>query len=148
MQAYTGKDIIKFNDRVLSNFANGDVAVISFPNELHGMNNGKDGNSLAAHNEQGNIAELEMRIIKGSADDKYLNSFVLAWKGHSDEFAPAAAEFTKMITTEAGRVSETTSLGFIFPIGQIETRANTDGDTDQMVSVYRFRAGTSGRALA
>lgn len=148
MQAYTGKDIIKFNDRILSNFANGDCTIVTFPNELHGMANGKDGNSLAAHNEQGNIAELEMRIIKGSADDKYLNSFILAWKNHSDEFAPATVECTKMITTETGRVNETLSLGFIFPSNQIETRSNTDGDTDQMVSVYRFRAGTSSRALA
>ncbi|MBO7733122.1 MAG: hypothetical protein J6S67_11230 [Methanobrevibacter sp.] len=148
MQAYTGKDIIKFNDRIGSDFANGDCAIITFPNELHGMANGKDGNSLAAHNEQGNIAELEMRVIKGSGFDKYLNSFVLAWKNHSDEFAPATAELTKMITTEAGKVSETTSLGFIFPSNQVETRVNTDGDTDQMVSVYRFRAGTSNRALA
>ena len=80
MEAYTGQDIIKFNDRILKDFANGDVAIITYPNELHGMTNGKDGNSMAAHNEQGNIAELQLRVIKGSPDDKYFNSLIIAWK--------------------------------------------------------------------
>ena len=148
MLAYTNQDIIKFNDRIGSDLANGDCVTITFPNELHGMANGKDGNALAAHNEQGHIAELTIRTIKGGAFDKYLNSFVTAWKNRSDDFAPASAECTKIISTEAGRVNETVSLGFIFPIANVGTKTNTDGDVDQMVCEYRFRAGTSSRALA
>ena len=101
MEAYTGQDIIKFNDRVLNDFANGDVAIITYPNELHGMNNGKNGNAMAAHNEQGNQAELQLRVIKGSPDDKYLNSFVIAWKTHSSTFAPASLAISIILRTDS-----------------------------------------------
>lgn len=148
MQSYTGQDILSFNGRLLTNFADGDVATITYPNELHGMKNGKNGNSMAAHNEQGNIAEMSLRVLKGSPDDKFLNSFVVSWKNHSDSFAPASAEFTKVITVDGGKTNEVTSLGFIIPTKQVDTKDNTEGDTEQAVSVYSFRAGTSERALA
>lgn len=148
MEAYTGQDIIKFNDRILKDFANGDVAFISYPNDLHGMNNGKNGNSMAAHNEQGNIAELQLRVIKGSPDDKYLNSTVISWKSRSTSFKPASAELTKIISVDGGVTNEVTTLGFVIPTRSVETKTNTDGDTEQVVSVYSFRAGTSQRALS
>lgn len=148
MEAYTGQDIIKYKDRILNDFANGDVAIITYPNELHGMANGKNGNAMAAHNEQGNQAELQLRVIKGSPDDKYLNSEVIAWKTHSPSFVPANAELTKVISVDNGLTNEITSLGFLIPSANIETKTNTDGDTEQVVSVYRFRAGRSERALS
>lgn len=148
MEAYTGQDIIKYKDRILNDFANGDVAIITYPNELHGMANGKNGNAMAAHNEQGNQAELQLRVIKGSPDDKYLNSEVIAWKTHSPNFTPANAELTKVISVDNGLTNEVTSLGFLIPSANIETKTNTDGDTEQVVSVYRFRAGRSERALS
>lgn len=148
MEAYTGQDIIKFEDRILRDFANGDVAIIRYPNELHNMSNGKDGNSMGAHNEQGKIAELELRIIKGSPDDKYLNSKVIAWENHSPTFKPSTAELTKVISVDNGLTNEVTSLGFILPSKKVDTKTNTDGDIEQVVSVYSFRAGTSQRALS
>lgn len=148
MEAYTGQDIIKFNDRILKDFANGDVAIITYPNELHGMTNGKDGNSMAAHNEQGNIAELQLRVIKGSSDDKYFNSLIIAWKTHSSDFASSTAELTKVVSVDNGITNEVTTLGFVIPANNVETKTNTDGDTEQVVSVYRFRAGRSQRALS
>ncbi|MBQ2319164.1 MAG: hypothetical protein IIW86_02850 [Clostridia bacterium] len=148
MQAYTGQDIIKVDGRVLTALADGNCAVISYPNDLHGMRNGKNKNALAAHNEQGNQAELLLRVIKGSPDDKFLNSKVIAWRNHSDDFAPSEAELTKVIKVDGGTTNEITTLGFMFPTRDVETRTNTDGETDQEVAVYNFRAGTHERALA
>lgn len=148
MQSYTGQDILKFGDRILSNFADGDVATITYPNEFHGMKIGKYGNAIAAHNEQGSMAELSIRVLKGSPDDKYLNSFLVSWKNHSPSFAPQTAEFTKVITVDNSITNEVTSLGFIIPIRNVETKDNVEGDTEQSVSVYSFRAGESNRALA
>lgn len=148
MQVYTGQDIIKHNGRILTNFADGDCAIVTYPNELHGMRNGKDGNSMGAHNEQGNIAEVQYRIIKGSPDDKYLNSEVIAWKTHSEDFAPASVELTKVLHVDGGITNEVTSLDFVLPSRNVETRTNTDGETEQEVAVYSYRGGVSSRALA
>ena len=148
MESYTGQDIIKFNDRLLTNFADGDVVTVTYPNELHGMKDGKNGNSIAAHNEQGNIAEITMRVLKGSPDDKYLNSFVNAWKKHLSSFSPASVEFTKVMTVDNGITNEVTALSFVIPSRNVDTKDNVEGDTDQAVSIYSFRAGVGDRALA
>lgn len=148
MQSYTGQDILKIGARILSNFADGDVATISYPNDLHGMKIGKYGNAIAAHNEQGNMAELTVRVLKGSPDDKYLNSYVIAWKNHLPSFAPQNAEFTKVITVDNSITNEVTSLDFLIPTRNVDTKDNVEGDTEQSVSVYSFRAGVSNRALA
>jgi len=140
MQSYTGQDILKFGARILSNFADGDVATISYPNDLHGMKIGKYGNAIAAHNEQGNMAELTIRVLKGS--------YVVAWKNHLPSFAPQNAEFTKVITVDNSITNEVTSLDFLIPTRNVDTKDNVEGDTEQSVSVYSFRAGVSNRALA
>lgn len=148
MEAYQGQDILKFNDRILTNFADGDVAIITYPNELHIMKIGKNGNAMATHNEQGSVAELKLRVLKGSPDDKFLNSFVLAWKNKSDTFTPASAEFTKIIGVDSGITNEVTTLNFGLPSKIVETKDNVEGDTEQIVSVYTFKFGSSSRALA
>lgn len=148
MQSYTSQDIVEFNGRILTNFADGDVAMITYPNELHGMKAGKSGNVIGAHNEQGNIAELMLRVLKGSPDDKFLNSFVTAWSDHSDSFSPASAELTKITVVDNGVTNDITTLGFILPTKKVDVKENVEGDTNQAVSEYRFRCGTSKRKLA
>lgn len=148
MQSYTSQDILKWGDRLLTNFADGDVATITYPNELHGMKIGKEGNAIAAHNEMGRIANLKLRLIKGSPDDKYLNSIVVAWKNHSDDFTPQSAEFTKVVKVDNGVCNDITSLSFIIPTKVPDVMENVEGNTEQAVSIYDFRCGVSNRSLA
>lgn len=148
MQSYTNQDILKFGGRILSDFADGDVAYITYPNELHGMKVGKNGNAIAAHNEMGAVAEITLRVLKGSPDDKFLNSLVTAWKNRLDTFVPQNAEFTKVITVDNGITNDITTLGFIIPTRVPDVKDNTEGDTEQAVTVYNFRAGVSNRSLA
>lgn len=148
MQAYTGADILEFDGELLTNFADGDTAVITYPNELHGMKTGKNGNSVAAHNEMGREAECSIRLIKGSPDDKRLNSIVTAWKNRLDSFSPVNATFTKVITVDGGVANEITTLKFGIPTKSVETKENVEGDTEQAIAVYNFRFADSDRALA
>jgi hypothetical protein len=148
MQAYTAQDILEFDGELLTNFGEGDVAVITYPNELHGMKTGKGGNTIGAHNEMGREAELSLRVIKGSPDDKRLNSKIIAWKTRSSDFTPSTASFTKIISVDGGVANEVTSLKFGLPVKVVETKENTEGDTEQVISVYTFRFGDSDRALA
>lgn len=148
MQAYTGADILEFDGELLTNVADGDTVVITYPNELTGMKTGKNGNSVASHNEMGREADVVIRLIKGSPDDKRLNSIVTAWKNRLDSFSPVSATFTKVITVDGGVANEVTTLTFGFPMKPVETKENVEGDTEQAISVYNFRFGDSDRALA
>lgn len=148
MESYTGSDILEFADALLTDFADGDVAVITYPNELHAMKTGKNGNSIAVHNEMGRQAEVSIRLIKGSPDDKRLNGLVTAWKNRLDTFSPVSATFTKVITVDGGVSNEVTTLRFGIPTKAVETKENVEGDTEQAIAIYNFRFADSDRALA
>lgn len=148
MEAYTSNDIIEFDGELVTALADGDCAIITYPNDLHGMKTGKGGNTVGAHNEMGREAELVIRVIKGSADDKRLNSRLIAWKNRDDNFAPSTATFTKVIVVDNGITNEVTTLKFGLPVKCIETRENVEGDTEQCISNYQFRFGDSNRALS
>ena len=150
--AYTGQDIIKITynavTRILQDIADNDVITITYPNDLSTISTGKNGNSLGAHNEQGRIAEHGLRIVKGSDDDKFLNSIISDWLNKSDNFSPFNMEFTKVIKDGTGKTSfDTTDLFFGLPVKQVEVSSNLAGETEQVVSVYNFRYGNSKRSI-
>lgn len=147
MQAYTGIDLLEFAGRTLADFADGDVAVVTYPNEISSTKTGKNGNSVAVHNEMGRIAELALRVIKGSPDDKFLNKIITFWKSRSSSFTPVDAIFTKVINVDSGIANEVTDLIFGIPTKAVETKENTEGDTEQAISIYNFRFGDSNRSL-
>lgn len=148
MDAYTGSDILDVDGELITDVADGDVVTITYPNELTGMKTGKNGNSVAVHNEMGREADVTIRVIKGSRDDKRLNSKVTAWKNRLDSFEPMTATFTKVITVDGGVANEVTSLRFGIPMKPVETKENVEGDTEQAIAVYTIRFADSDRALA
>jgi hypothetical protein len=64
--ALSGSDTIIINTRIMSDLADGDVAVLEFPNNMAEVKTGKNGNSIYALNESGKNAELTLRVIRGS----------------------------------------------------------------------------------
>lgn len=148
MEAYTSHDIIEIDGEVVVALGDGDTATISYPNDIMAMKTGKNGNTVAAHNEMGREAELVLRVIKGSYDDKRINSKVIKWKARADDFEPIKGTFTKVIRTDTGITNEVTTLKFGIPVRVVETRENVEGDTEQCFSQYTIRFGDSNRALA
>lgn len=148
MQAYTSADIIEINGRQLTGLADGDCVVITFPNELSAIKTGKNGNNIASHNETGRNAEIALRIIKGCSDDKFLASLVNAWKDRLDSFEPMTASFSKLITVDGGKTTETITCDFGIPVKDVETKENVEGDTEQAVSIYSLRFGDHKRSLS
>lgn len=150
MLSYTGNDLIEFNSRTLADFANGDVVTVSFPNEASGTAVGKDGNVIVVGNEQGRIADVTLRVVRGSADDKFLNSFVKLWYNDRMSFVPASMTLTKMISVDGSVTNDIMPLKFGVPTKAApDVKVNVEGDVEQAVSVYSFRfVTTDGRSLA
>lgn len=148
MEAYTSNDIIEVDGEIVTTLGDGDTTNISYPNEIMSMKTGKNGNTVAAHNEMGREADLSIRVLKGGYDDKRFNSKLIAWANRSDDFEPMKATFTKVIHTDTGIVNEVTSLKFGIPVKRIESRENVEGDSEQCFSTYIIRFGDSSRALS
>ena len=150
MLSYTGNDLIEFSGRILSDFANGDVATATFPSEISSTSAGKNGNVVVVRNEQGRIVELSLRIVRGSPDDKFINSICKQWVNSPMDFTPIDANLTKMIKVDNAVTNDVMSLKFGFPVKAApDVKVNVEGDVEQAVSIYSFRfVINDGRSLA
>lgn len=152
MDAYTSKDILKFEDYngewIISDLANATVTEFSGDNELSTITTGYNGNGLGAHNEPGRQRLATIRLVKASDDDKRLNENYTLWKNRDSRFRPLKASFTKNIAHSDGSLAnDTLYCYFGLPTGQPSQANNTEGDTEQVVSVYTIRFADNDRVL-
>lgn len=150
--AAVGNDTIVLNDgtkdRVLSDFANGDIATFTFPNELVTMTKGKNGNAIYAFNETGKQVDVEIRLIKGSPDHKILNSLFKQMRSDLPSFKLLKLNFTQRVGDGSGNVNDVVYSmdGGIFR-QEVDAKSNTEGDADVGVSLYRLVFANSEKTL-
>lgn len=150
--SYTAQDTITMTDYngkwLLADFADGTAAELSAPNELSSMTTGYNGNGLGAHNEPGRQRELTLKVIKGSADDKRLNTNYTLWRNRDIRFQPLQASFTKNVAHTSGSMTnDTVECFFGLPAGQPVQMLDTAGNIEQVVSVYMIRFANSNRTM-
>jgi hypothetical protein len=145
----TGKDVVKINGRILNDFGDGDCAHITYPNDLATIKSGKNGNSIIAFKNDGRQAELSLRVLRGSGDDKFLNNIVALFKNDPSAFVLISGEMTKNVGDGAGGITaDTYILGAGVPRKQPEVVDNADGTTDQALAVYGFAFCNAPRSMA
>lgn len=146
--ALSGKDTVVLNDRVLTDLADGKCVEMTVPNELASVKTGKDGNSIYGLNESGRQTDLVLRIVRGSADDKWLNGQLEQQKANFAGFPLMTGQFIKKIGDGQGNISSDTYItsGGVFVKG-VEASSNVEGDTEQSVSIYRMRFANAPRVL-
>lgn len=144
----TGSDTIKINGRILADLADGDCAVLTFPNELASVKTGKNGNSIYGLNESGRQSEVVLRVIRGSSDDKFLNSLLASQQNNFAGFILMQGEFTKVVGDGKGNVLTDTYIlaGGVFSKAT-EAKSNVEGDTEQSVAVYTMKFSNAPRVI-
>lgn len=138
--ALTGSDVTIIDGRPFADFGNGDVIMLDFPNDLVDMTQGKNGNAIYSFNSTGKIVEATMRLIRGSSDDKFMNSRLTEFVTDPASFVLFSAEFVKRSGDGQGNVTEevyTMDGGVI--VRYPTAKENVEGDTEQAVSVYMIR---------
>lgn len=146
--ALSGNDTITINNTILTDLADGDCVVLTFPNEIATLKVGKNGNTIYGLNETGKQAEVKIRLIRGSADDKFLNSLLTQQQANFAGFVPMLGEFVKLIGDGKGAIINDTYIlsGGVFN-KQVEGKSNVEGDATQSVSEYMLRFSGSPRAI-
>jgi hypothetical protein len=146
--ALSGQDSLTINTRVLNDFATGNVVELTFPNEIATLKTGKNGNSVFGFNATGKQAELKVSVIRGSADDKYLNGQLEAQDGNFVYTALATAEFIKKIGDGKGNViGDTYVLGGGIFTKRIEAKSNVEGEAEQSVAIYTMKFSVGHRVI-
>jgi hypothetical protein len=144
----SGNDTIVINGRTLTDLADDNVVELTYPNEISSVKTGKNGNSLYGLNASGKQADVKLRVMRGSSDDKYLNGLLISQQANFAGFPLMIANFVKKIGDGAGNIGNDTYIlsGGVF-MKQVESKSNVAGDTEQSVSMYTMRFSNSPRAL-
>lgn len=145
----TSNDTLTLNGHVFVDQAFGDISRVTFPNELVNLKTGKNGNTVYAQNAPGFNANLELRLMRGSADDQFMQGLVLAPGASFPTTTLLSGTFVKMLGDGQGNVDFDTyklSGGVIAKIP--EGKENVEGDTEQAVVVYMIKFASANRIIS
>ncbi len=144
----SGSDTININNQVLANLADGNCVELTFPTDIANVKTGKNGNSIYGLNESGKQCEVKLRILRASADDKFLNNLLQQQNANFAGTVLLIGQFIKKVGDGQGNITSDTYVlsGGVF-IKQVEGKTNVEGEVDQSVAMYTIRFSNAPRAL-
>ena len=144
----TGDDSIIINGQTLVDFADGDTAVLDFPNDLTKVKTGKDGNSVFALDNTGRQVTLVLRLLRAGADDNFLLALFNTYLQNPPAFSLLTGEFIKNIGDGQGNVTQDIYQlsGGIFKRGQ-NVMENAEGNVEQAIVVWNLLFTNAPRSL-
>ncbi len=144
----SGNDTVTIGGVVLSDFGDGAIAELTFPDELMTVKTGKNGNSIFAFKNMGLQCDLKLRVLRASDDDTFLNGIIQDLKNDPASFTLLDGQFVKRVGDGQGFVSnDTYILGGGVPTRQVPATSDADGSTDQSIAVYEFKFTNANRAI-
>lgn len=146
--ALSGSDTVVINDKTFADFADGNCVEMTFPNDIASVKTGKNGNSIYGLNESGKQCEVKLKLIRGSADDKFLNGLLAQQQSNFAGFPLLVGQFIKKIGDGQGNIASDTYImaGGVFT-KQPEAKTNVEGDTDQSTTTYTLKFANSPRVI-
>lgn len=144
----TGKDVVTINNRILHDYADGDFADLAFDEDLMRIKRSKDGNTIYALNENGNISTMKIRLLLGSSDDTFFNGLFAAMKADPAGFVLMLGSFTKRVGDGKGgtKLVIYQNTGGAFAKAPA-AKSNAAGDTEASVVIWTLKFGDSNRAI-
>lgn len=146
--ALSGADTININDRIFSDLVDQNCVELTFPTDIASVKTGKNGNSIYGLNETGKQCDVKIRLVRGSADDKFMNSLLAQQQNNFAGTVLLIGEFIKKIGDGTGNITSDTYImsGGIFQ-KQVEAKMNTEGDSEQSVAVYTLKFSNAPRVI-
>lgn len=146
--ALSGSDSVIINNRSIVNLADSDCVTLDFPNDIANAKIGKNGNAIYGLNQMGNLAEVKLRVIRGSSDDSFLNNLIAQQNANFAGTVLMIGEFIKQIGDGAGNIkSDTYILAGGIMQKMIPAKSNVEGDTEQSVSIYMMKFTNAPRVI-
>lgn len=146
--ALTGKDITILNDRIFNDLATAETVHIEFPNDLVDGKTGKNGNTVYAFNATGLVVNVTLRLILGSADDKFMNAQRANYINDPAGYILLQERFIKNV---GDGKSNKTPIIYQLNGGVIskmtEGRENVEGDIEQAIAIYLIKFANSARLV-
>lgn len=146
--AITGKDTLVLNGHVFHDLADQDCGKIVYDEDVSKLKVGKDGNAVIGLNQQGRSGTLTIRVVLGSADDKYLNGLLAAYLTDSAGYVLDLGSLFKNVGDGQGnRNSVVYQMAGGVPKRNPEATINTEGDPAQSVAEWTWLISQISRAI-
>lgn len=144
----TGQDTILINNYLFTGLADENYVELTWPAEIANVKTGKNGNSIYAFNATGRQCEVKIRVLRGSADDQFLNNLLAQQQANFAGFSTMSGQFIKKIGDGQGNITNDTynMAGGVF-VKQVEGKSNADGDIAQSVAEYMLKFTNSPRTI-
>jgi len=149
VQALTGQDVIKLDDRIFNDLIDLDTVLLEYPSDIGVVKTGKNGNSIFAFNATGLNVNVTMRLVIGSTDDKYMQSRLAEWIKDPSAFILFTGQFTKRVGDGSANITNViyNLTGGIFTKIPA-TKTNVEGDTEQSVAIYNLSFSNGVRQIS
>jgi len=144
----TGNDTLVIGGLTITDTSDGDWFVLTYDNDLANLKRGKNGNAIFAENAMGPVGVATLRLIRGSQDDKALNSLLQQQIQDFASFVLLNGQFVKRVGDGQGNITDDVGQmsGGIFK-RNVDAKSNAEGDTEQSVALYRFEFADVQRGL-
>lgn len=144
----TSDDTLTIFDRVVNDFASGDISAVTYTEDLVNSKTGKNKNTIFAKNESGNNGSLVLRLMRGSDDDRFFAGKVSQIEGDFASFVLGNGQLVKRLGDGQGNViRDVTTLAGISLSRKPDSKTNVDGDTEQGVTIYTFKIANVTRSI-
>jgi len=146
--ALSGNDTISLNNYVFSDLADGNAVELTFPSDIAQVKTGKNGNSIYGLNETGRQCEMKIRLLRGSADDQFMQNLLNQQMANFAGTVLLQGQFVKKLGDGKGNITSDTYIvgGGVFT-KQIEGKMNVEGDTEQSIAIYMMKFSNAPRVL-
>ena len=138
----SGKDSLQLDTRIFSDFADGQAIKVAFSNEKAKVKRGKNGNVIFGKDESGEQGELEVRVLIGSTDHKWLQSRMTEQDLDFSAFILLTGVFSKRVGDGKGNLSTIVyqCSGGVFS-KNVDAMSSADGEPDQSVAMFKIVFG-------
>lgn len=146
--ALSGSDTVMIQNRIFADLADENCVELTFPNDIASVKTGKNGNSIYGLNESGKQADVKIRVVRGSADDKFLNGLLAQQNANFAGMVLLFGSFIKKLGNGQGQITSDTYImsGGVFS-KQVEAKMNVTGDSEQSVSIYTLKFSNAPRVI-
>lgn len=146
--ALSGQDTVVINNYVFVGLADQNYVELTFPNDIANVKTGKNGNSIYGFNESGKQCEVKLRVLRASADDKFLNNLLTQQQANFAGTVLLQGQFIKKVGDGKGAITSDTYImsGGVFT-KQVEGKSSAEGETEQSLAMYTLKFTNAPRVL-